>query len=97
MRVRTASALTPSQLKKVCFVLPEQVFASISAWEAKTAPEEGTADASAPRNFYSSMASIPQRATYPSHLFRRLNPVRCSSPPWRARRSWSSVTAANKG
>lgn len=43
VRARTASVLTPAQLERVRFVLPEQVFASVSAWEAGASPSgEGT-------------------------------------------------------
>jgi hypothetical protein len=45
VRARVTSVLTPTQLKKVQFVLPEQVFASVSLLDVRTAPkEEGRAD-----------------------------------------------------
>jgi excisionase family DNA binding protein len=43
VRSRVSSALSAKQLRKVRFVLPEQVFASVSAWEAGAAAETGTA------------------------------------------------------
>jgi excisionase family DNA binding protein len=42
VRARVAAVLSAKQLRKVRFVLPEQVFASVSAWEAGAAPQEGT-------------------------------------------------------
>jgi excisionase family DNA binding protein len=42
VRSRAASVLPPNQMKKVQFVLPEQVFGSVSALEAGAARQEGT-------------------------------------------------------
>jgi predicted DNA-binding transcriptional regulator AlpA len=41
VRARASSVLTPAQLKKVRFVLPEEVFASVSVLDAGTALREG--------------------------------------------------------
>jgi predicted DNA-binding transcriptional regulator AlpA len=41
VRARASSVLTPAQLKKVRFVLPEEVFASVSVLDAGTAVREG--------------------------------------------------------
>ncbi|HXI40975.1 MAG TPA: type IV secretion system DNA-binding domain-containing protein, partial [Bryobacteraceae bacterium] len=46
VRTRAASVLNPNQMKKVQFVLPEQVFASVSVLEARVAPLNGTTEES---------------------------------------------------
>ncbi len=42
LRIRAASVLSSNHMKKVQFVLPEQVFASVSVLETRSTPSEGT-------------------------------------------------------